>query len=88
MSWDIKETLENWGWGMIGSMSDFAADLLEAIPVPDFLQQLPSNMSAIPASAIYFATPFELKYGVTVISAAIIARMLLTLVPFVGDMFK
>lgn len=60
------------------------ADFIYAIPVPDFMQQASGALSGIPSTVMYFASAFELAFGVQVVFAALSLRFALRRIPFIG----
>jgi len=85
---DLKSDTLDIVWGVVGDIGYFAADMLHAIPTPSFLQDLPAVVSSVPADVLYWVDPFELPYAFTVITAALLARMALSLIPWVGAAFR
>lgn len=81
---DIQDTL----WGILESLGSLTTEMLSAIPVPEFLQGLPVMVASVPPDVVYWVEPFQLDYGLGVISAAITARILLGLIPYVGGAFR
>ena len=85
---DLKSDIEEVLWGILASITEFGADLLEAVPVPDFLAPMAGFVGSVPADVMYFAAPFELSYGLGAISAALASRLVLSLIPYVGSAFR
>lgn len=57
---------------------------LSAIPVPDFMSQAGGAFAGIPSSVMWFASTFELSFGIKVCLAALLARFILRRIPFIG----
>lgn len=85
---DLGTDLSDLFWGILADMVDVGADLLESVPVPEFMAGMPVHISGVPSTVIYFVQPFEMTYGLSVISAALASRMLLSLLPIVGGAFR
>lgn len=60
------------------------AYLLELIPVPDFVTGAPNVFSQILTDMVFFMSPFNLRYGLSVILAALALRFLIRRLPIVG----
>lgn len=95
MSWsfedfldDLKTDFVDLFWYCVGALADFANSILQAIPVPDFLDGLGPLMAQIPASSLYWLEPVHLGFGLGLISSAVTAAALLRLIPYVGGAFK
>ena len=56
--------------------------LLNNIPVPSFLQNLPTV--TFPAQASYIMAPFHIDFGLAVVVGAIFTRFTLKRLPFIG----
>lgn len=63
---------------------DGLASFLEAIPVPSFITDAAGAFGGIPTTVMYFASVFELNFGVTVVLLALVARFALRRIPFIG----
>ena len=61
---------------------DFFAWMIENIPVPSFLQNMPKY--TLPDSVLWFIEPFNVGYGLSVVVAAFTARFLIKMIPWVG----
>lgn len=85
---DLGTDLTDIFWGILADMVDIGADLLESVPVPEFMGQMPTHLGSVPSTVIYFTQPFEITYGLSVISAALASRLLLSLLPIVGGAFR
>lgn len=85
---DLLSDIKDFFYSVAVDLVDLLADLVEEIPVPEFLQPLGSYISNLPPEALYFASAFELPYGFSVIGAAVTSRMLLSLIPFIGGAFR
>jgi hypothetical protein len=59
---------------------NITAFFIEMIPVPDFLATMPTY--TLPPVVLWILAPFELAFGLSIISGAIIARFVLKLTFF------
>lgn len=50
--------------------------LLAAMPLPDWIEELPGRIGGLPASWAYFAGLVQLRFGVSVIFGAFIFRFI------------
>lgn len=57
---------------------------LNAIPVPDFMTQADGAFAGIPATVLWFASTFQLSFGIKVVLAALVARFILRRIPLIG----
>lgn len=64
-----------------GFMSGVAS-FLEAMPVPDFMANVPSY--TLPPVVSWAAEPFQLEYGIGIVVTAYIARFTLRRIPGIG----
>ncbi|MBK1718525.1 DUF2523 family protein [Thiocystis violacea] len=60
------------------------AALLEALPVPDFLNSTASVFSAIPSSVIYLASVGQFPAGLSILGSAYLIRFIIRRLPVVG----
>lgn len=74
--WAPKAALE---W-----LLDKVAELIEAIPVPDWLSGAGSVFAAVPGEVVWFLDAFAINYGIGIIIAAYIVRFLIRRIPVVG----
>jgi len=95
MDWDLSSlwdtfvnAFENKFWQLLGDLAQFFADILNSIPVPGFLGSLSGYIAAIPPGVLYWLEPFNVSWGFGIISAALTARLLLSLIPFIGSAFR
>lgn len=63
---------------------DGLAGLIEAIPVPDFMQNLSSLFASMPSGVAYFASALQLGTGVTIILSALVIRFVIRRIPVIG----
>ena len=63
---------------------DGLAALLEALPVPGFVQQADSAFSAISGNVLFFAQKFAVGEGISMILAAYVLRFIIRRLPVVG----
>ena len=66
----------------VETMLDGLLFMFQMVPVPDFMQNLPSY--TLPSSMAYFAQAFELQFGLTTIVTALIIRFIIARLPFIG----
>lgn len=85
---DLKSDLMEVFWEAVEAIFGFVADLLAAVPVPEFLTDLAPIVAQVPSTVIYWIQPFQLPYAFGVISAAILARMTLSVIPYIGAAFR
>lgn len=57
---------------------------LSQIPVPEFLQNAQGALNAIPPDVLYFMGILQIPFGLQAILAALFARFLIKMLPFVG----
>lgn len=75
---EIKNILL-WFYEMI--ITGFAV-VIEAIPVPEFLQNVaPMNL---PAHVLWWTDMFQVGYGLAIVSTAYIARFVIRRIPLIG----
>lgn len=58
--------------------------LLSAIPVPDWLSNLSSNIAGLNTGVLYFVAAFEIPTGLTWMLSAYLLRFLIRRIPFIG----
>lgn len=63
---------------------DGLAAVIEAIPVPTWLENIGDVFDAIPDGVIYFAQALQLPAGLSMILAAYVLRFLIRRLPIVG----
>ena len=63
---------------------DGLALVIEAIPVPSFLNDAPGYLSNIDPTVAYFLAAFEFGNGLAIIFSAYILRFLIRRIPLVG----
>jgi len=85
---DMWNSIENGFWKLLGSIFQMGADLLASVPVPAFLSSVGQNIADIPPVVLYFIAPMHLSYGLALLSSAVLARSLLSLIPIVGAAFR
>lgn len=68
-------------WVFDSIMAGFAK-VIELIPVPDFLENMQSQVMTPAVS--WFLQPFELQYGLIAIGSAYTARFILRRIPLIG----
>lgn len=95
MSWSVEEILDDIAtdisdvlWGVVEGLGDMFNAILQAVPVPEFLDTLPVYISAMPSDVLYWLSFFEFSAGLSMIAGAVTARILLGLLPWVGSAFR
>jgi len=68
-----------WEW-----LLEAVAAMINAIPVPDWIQDVGAVFAAIPADVIWFLDPFRLGLGLSLIGTAYTIRFLIRRLPVVG----
>jgi hypothetical protein len=68
-----------WQWLLEG-----LANLLNSIPLPGFVADIPAIFSAIPAEMTWFLEPFNFGPGLLMIGAAYTLRFLIRRLPVIG----
>lgn len=63
---------------------DALAALLEQIPVPDWLQNIPDGFAALGSTIWYFLDAAQISYGFSVITGAFVLRFIIRRLPFIG----
>lgn len=63
---------------------DAVAAVLEAIPVPAFLDDIAGLWAAIPSEVVFFAEALELPVGIGMVIAAYTGRFLIRRIPVIG----
>lgn len=66
------------------AVMDGLASFINAIPLPSFLTDASGAFAGIPSSVLWFASSFELAFGVSVVLSALIARFILRRIPLIG----
>lgn len=78
----IKDELKAFFIFVYDSILGGLAALVELIPVPDFLANI--QPLVLSGSLSWFLNPFEIKYGLTAITSAYVARFILRRIPGIG----
>lgn len=63
---------------------DGLAAIIEAIPVPDFVNNASNAFSSIPGNVLFFANFFAVGEGITMVLAAYGIRFLIRRIPLIG----
>jgi len=63
---------------------DALAAIIEAIPVPSFMEDLGSLVGGLDSSIAYFAGPLQLGTGMTWVFSAMVLRFLIRRIPVIG----
>ncbi len=66
------------------AVMDGIASFINAIPVPSFMQDAAGAFAGIPSTVMYFASAFQLAFGVKVVLAALVLRFILRRIPLIG----
>ena len=65
-------------------MLDAFASIVEAIPVPDFVNQAATSFSSISGNVLFFAQKFAVGEGIAMILAAYALRFIIRRIPLIG----
>lgn len=66
------------------AVMDGIASFINAIPVPSFMQDAAGAFAGIPSTVMFFASAFELGFGVKIVLAALVLRFILRRIPLIG----
>lgn len=69
---------------LFAALLDGLASLIEAIPVPEFVQQAESSLSGISGNVLFFAEKFAIPEGIAMVLSAYVLRFLLRRIPLIG----
>ena len=69
---------------VFSELVDGFIEFFNSIPVPDFFQSAANAFGGVPASVVYFAQPFNIGYGVSVILGAYLLRFFVRRLPIFG----
>ena len=58
------------------------SSLIDSIPVPDFLLNMGSFQ--LPPAISYFASPFQIEWGIAIVVSSYTARFILRRIPVIG----
>jgi hypothetical protein len=78
----LLEAMGNGALYLLEALLNGLAFVYESIPVPSFLESLPSL--SLPPSVLWTAEPFQIPSGVGIIVTAYTARFILRRIPFIG----
>ena len=81
LTWFFEE-LKIFSTWLLGNILEGFAAVLNAIPLPDFLLNIPSY--TLPPSVSFYAQYFEIEFGFTVLVSAYTIRFILRRIPFIG----
>lgn len=81
LAWLSDEIQALFLWMLSAFLNGLAA-LVELLPVPDFMLDVPSFY--LPPGVMFFASAFELDYGIGVVVSAYTARFILRRIPGIG----
>ena len=84
---DLKSDLSDLVYSVLESIINIGVDVLNAIPVPEFMGELEPLLVSIPQSVLYWIEPLHLGFGLGLVSSALVARQLVRLIPYVGSAF-
>lgn len=83
---DFWNDVTNWAtdffWSTLASLVEYAASLVAAIPVPEFMADFQMNVSGMPDAFFYFIEPVHLPFALQLFVAAMTARVLIKFTPF------
>lgn len=68
-----------WQW-----LTESLSDLINAIPVPDFIADAATYFAALGPGSLYLMDLFQLPFGIPLILAAYLGRFLIRRLPVVG----
>lgn len=60
------------------------ATVVNAIPVPSFIENAGSYFSALPSGVVYFTQAFQLPLGIGMMVSAYVLRFLIRRIPVIG----
>ena len=63
---------------------DGLAALIEAVPVPDWLNNAGNFLASIDPTVLYFLEAFQFAQGLTIVLAAYVIRFLIRRIPVIG----
>lgn len=78
---DILLFIPRWIWNE--SLQAIAA-LINAIPVPEFIQAWPQLAAAIPPQVVWFLNLLQVRQGLAIVVSACVLRFLIRRIPLVG----
>lgn len=83
LSWLLGKLLWLPKW-ILSKILDALAALVNAIPVPEAFTQFANSIGSLSGSVVWFLDLLQFKFGVAVISSALLARFLLRRIPGIG----
>lgn len=69
---------------VFSELIDGFIEFFNSIPVPDFFITAANTFNNIPPEVVYFAQPFHIGYGITMILGAYLLRFLVRRLPIFG----
>lgn len=69
---------------VFSELIDGFIEFFNSIPVPDFFATAANAFGNIPPEVVYFAQPFHIGYGVTMILGAYLLRFIVRRIPIFG----
>lgn len=78
---EFLKQLPEW---VFSELVDGFIEFFNAIPVPDFFATAANAFGNIPPEVVYFAQPFNIGYGVTMILGAYLLRFIVRRIPIFG----
>jgi hypothetical protein len=69
---------------VISTVLGALATLLQAIPVPQWLQDAPNVLANVPSGVVWFFQILQLPQGMAIILGALTLRFLIRRIPFIG----
>lgn len=80
----LKDTLLWMAKKLWADMLEAGKDLINAIPVPDFVNTASGYMNGIPSSILWTLNMFAVSEGIVMIGGALILRFLVRRIPLFG----
>lgn len=78
---DFFKDLPEW---VFSKLVDAVVEFFNSLPVPDFMANVSNTFNVIPPVIVYFAQPFNIGYGVTVVLGAYLLRFIVRRIPIIG----
>ena len=65
-------------------VTEGAAKIINAIPVPSFVASADSYIAALPPAVAYFSAGLQIPYGIGAIMSAYLLRFIIRRIPFIN----
>jgi len=78
---DFLKNLPEW---LFSKLTDAFVSFFNSIPVPDFFATAANAFSSIPDSVVFFAQPFHIGAGVSMVLGAYLLRFIIRRLPVFG----